>query len=101
MAAKKNKKSKRKHSFILTVCCIALAIIFVLSLISIKKRIDAGKEEVTQLQSQCDEKEEENKELQSVVDSGNKDDYVEKVAREKYGYIKPGDRAYQDIASGE
>ena len=36
-----------------------------------------------------------------MVDSGNEDEYLEKVAREKYGYINQGDRVYQDIASGE
>ena len=101
MAGKKSGKSKRKHSFILTVCFISLAIVFVISLISIKKEIDSRKEEVNQLQSKCDEENEVNKELQSIVDSGDKDEYIEKVAREKYGYIKPGDRVYQDIASGE
>ncbi len=101
MAGKKSKKSKRRHSFLLTVCFISLAIVFVISLISIKKEIDSGKEEVNQLQSKCDEENEANKELQSIVDSGDKDEYIEKVAREKYGYIKPGDRVYKDIASGE
>lgn len=101
MAGKKAKKSKRKHSFILTVCFISLAIIFVISLISIKKEYDSRKEDVSQLQSQCDEENEKNKELQNDIDSGDKDEYIEKVAREKYGYIKPGDRVYQDIASGE
>ena len=101
MAKKKSVKRRRKHSFILTVCIISLAIVFVISLISIKKEIDSGKEEVKQLQSKCDEENEANKELQRVVDSGDKDEYIEKIAREQYGYIKPGDRVYKDIASGE
>lgn len=101
MASKKSKKGKRKHSFLLTVCFISLAIIFIISLISIKKEIDSRKEDVRELQSMYNEKSEENKELQSRVDSGDQDEYIEKEAREKYGYIKPGDRVYEDIADGE
>lgn len=100
MAAKKTGKSKRKHSFILTVCFISLAIIFVISLVSIKKEIDSRKEEVSQIQSKCDEKNAENEELKSEIDSGDEEEYKEKVAREN-GYIKPGDSVYQDVAAGE
>lgn len=101
MAGKKSKKSKRRNSFLLTVCFVSLAIVFVISLISIKKDINSLKEEVKERQAQCDEINAANEELQSIVDSGNQDEYIEKVAREKYGYIKPGDRVYQDIAAGE
>ncbi len=101
VAKKKAKKSKRKHSFILTVCFISLAVVFVISLFSIKKEIDERTAEKEKMQEMCDEENSANEELQSIVDSGNKDEYVEKVAREKYGYIKPGDIVYQDVADGE
>ena len=98
---KKTRKSKRKHSFILTVCFISLAIAFVISLFSIKKEIDARNAEKAKVEAEYSQEISENEELQSQLDSGSKDDYVEKVAREKYGYIKPGDIVYQDIADGE
>ncbi len=95
------KKSKRRFSFIMTVLFISVAVVFVVSLVAINKEIKEHKAEVEQLQSQCEAQEAENDELQSMVDSGNQDEYIEKVAREKYGYINQGDRVYQDIASGE
>ncbi|MCQ2480189.1 MAG: septum formation initiator family protein [Clostridia bacterium] len=101
MAKKKAKKSRRKHSFLLTVCLISLVIVFVISLVSIKKEIDKRTAEKEQMEQMCSEEDAANEELQSIVDSGNKDEYVEKVAREKYGYIKPGDIVYQDVADGE
>ena len=100
MAAQKKKKSKRQHSFLLTVFFISIVVIFVISLVSLKKEIDkrtAEKEEVSAMYSQ---QEAENKELQSIVDSSNKDEQMEKEARKK-GYIKPGDVVYEDIADGE
>lgn len=93
----KGKKISRRHSFLLTVCFISLAIIFVISLISIKKEIDSRNEEKSSLQSQLSEENSANEELQEVADSGDQDKYMEKVAREN-GYIKPGDRVYKDTA---
>ena len=98
---KKTKKSKRKYSFVLTVCFISLVIIFAISLFSIKKEIDERNAEKAKVEAEYSQEISENEELQSQIDSGSKDDYVEKVAREKYGYIKPGDIVYQDIADGE
>ena len=95
------KKKKRRFSFILAVLFISVAVMFVVSLVAVNKEIKNKKAEVEQLKSQCEEQEAENDELQSMVDSGNQDEYIEKVAREKYGYIKQGDRVYQDIASGD
>ena len=95
------KNSKRKFSYIMVVLFLSVAVIFVVSLVAISKEIKEKKAEVAQLESTCEAQEAENNELQSMVDSGNEDEYLEKVAREKYGYINQGDRVYQDIASGE
>lgn len=93
--------AKRKHSFLLTVCFISLVIVFVVSLVSINKEYKSRRAEAEALRTQVSQQQAENDELQDVVDTSDKDDYIEKVAREKYGYIKPGDRVYQDVAAGE
>ena len=43
---------------------------------------------------------EENKELQAVLDNEDKDDYIEKKAREK-GYVKSDEIVFYDISSGK
>ena len=101
MTAAKVKTKKRKHSFMLTVCFIAALIAFSILLISINKQISESRAQLAQVQAQHDKIAAENAQLQNEVDSGNQDDYIERIAREKYGYIKPGDRVYQDIAQGE
>lgn len=101
MTAAKAKIKKRKHSFILTVCFIAALIAFSILLISINKQIGESRAQLAQVQAQHDQIAAENAQLQNEVDSGSQDDYIERIAREKYGYIKPGDRVYQDIAQGE
>lgn len=99
--AKSKVKAKHNSSFILAVIIVAVVIYFAVSLVSSAKEIKAKQAEINQLQIQCEEQLAENQELQNVIDSGDKDEYIAGVAREKYGYIKPGDRVYQDIASGE
>ncbi len=99
--AKSKAKSKRSFSFILVVMVVTVVIYFAVSIVSSAKEIQARQAEVNLLESQCQEQLAENEELQNVINSGDKDEYISKVAREKYGYIKPGDRVYQDIASGE
>lgn len=99
--AKGKVKKQRSFSFILLVVIVAFVVYFAVSLVSSAKEIQSKQAEIDELQSQCDERLAENEELQEVIDSGDKDEYIKQVAREKYGYIMPGDRVYQDIASGE
>lgn len=47
-----------------------------------------------------DAQQEENKELQAVLDNEDKDDYIEKKAREK-GYVKSDEIVFYDISSGK
>ena len=44
--------------------------------------------------------EKQNKELQAVLDNEDKDDYIEKKAREK-GYVKSDEIVFYDISSGK
>lgn len=99
--AKGKVKKQRSFSFILLVIIVAVAIYFAVSLVSSAKEIQSKQTEIVELAAQRDEKLAENEELQEVIDSGDKDEYIQQVARDKYGYIMPGDRVYQDIASGE
>ncbi len=99
--AKSKVKKQRSFSFILLVIAVAVVIYFAVSLVSSAQEIQSKQAEVTQLQSQRDEQLAENEELQAVIDSGDKDEYIRQIARDKYGYIMPGDRVYQDIAAGE
>ncbi len=99
--AKSKVNKKRSFSFFLLVIIIAATVYFAVSLVSSAKEIQAMRAEVSELESERDRQLAENDELQDIIDSGDKDEYIQKVAREKYGYIMPGDRVYQDIASAE
>ena len=53
-------------------------------------------EQITVLQNKIDVFETENAELQRVLDSDDKDAYMEKVALEERGYAYPDERRFYD-----
>lgn len=94
MAVKKMKN--RKHSIILAVLFCALVCYFVATLISLQVQVRAQENSVAELSSQYQKQLDENAELQRLIDEGNESDYIEKIAREQYGYAKPDERVYYD-----
>ncbi len=94
MAAKKIRN--RKHSIILAVSFFALVCYFVATLISLQLQVRAQENNVADLEAQYNQQIEDNKELQKLINEGNESEYIEKIAREQYGYAKPDERVYYD-----
>lgn len=94
MAAIKTKN--RKHSIILAVLFCALVCYFVATLISLQSKVRAQENAVEDLKSQYQQQLDENSELQMIIEDGNESDYIERIAREQYGYAKPEERVYYD-----
>ena len=42
--------------------------------------------------------EQETKDLKKIRDKHNTDEFIEKIAREKLGYVKPGEKIYIDMS---
>ena len=94
MAVKKMKN--RKHSVILAVLFFALVCYFVATLISLQTQVRAQENTRDSLEVQYNQQLEDNNELQHLIDEGNESEYIEKIAREQYGYAKPDERVYYD-----
>lgn len=94
MAVKKMKN--RKHSIILAVLFCALVCYFVATLISLQMQVRAQEDDVESLKAQYQQQLDDNSELQQLIEEGNESEYIEKIAREQYGYAKPDERVYYD-----
>ena len=94
MAVKKIKN--RKHSIILAVLFCALVCYFVATLIRLQMQVHAQETIVEDIKSQHQQQVDENNELKQLIAEGNESDYIEKIAREQYGYAKPDERVYYD-----
>lgn len=97
---KKNTPQKKKFSFILSLGLILVAGYFVISLINVQMDIKQRKKDAADLNAQYEQQVAENDQLQNVVDGGDKDEYIERVAREKLGYVKPNEKVYYNITPG-
>lgn len=96
------RRKTRKHGFIMiTVFCAvaALAIYFAFSFASAKNEIDEKKALLSELQTQKEEQEKQNKELEKTIKENDEAEIAEKYAREN-GYVKTDERVYIDITPG-
>ncbi len=94
MAVKKVKT--KKHSVILAVLFCALVCYFVATFISLQTKVRAQEREVAELRKTYQQQIDDNAELQMIIDSGDEAAYIEKIAREQYGYVMPDERVYYD-----
>ncbi len=89
---------KERRSFIVVFFAVVLCACFAISLFSIIKNINDVKEEIAAVEVVKEEMEAENEAYRDKINAGDKDEYVEEIARDKLGYVMPGERVYQDIS---
>lgn len=68
-------------------------------MVSLAKDIKATKEEISAVNTANEELAAENESLRKSMESGNIDKYVERIARDEMGFVKPGERVYYDVSS--
>lgn len=102
MKAKNNKiKSKKSVNVGFVIAIIAaLAVYCGTCLISNTADIARLKNESQELNTKYQQQLDENKKVKSILESDNKDEYIEQKAREK-GYVKDGEVVYYDISSSK
>ena len=66
-----------------------------------KARAADYKEQLDKVNSEAYSISAESAEIAEILKEENHDEYFEKVAREQYGYCKPGEKVYYDSAYGK
>lgn len=69
------------------------------TLVSLQIQIGAKREEQQLLQSQVEEQSLRNAEIEALLTSEDNDEYVARLARDKLGYVSPGERVFVDVSS--
>ena len=100
MANKKAPKKKQSRSFILTLGLVLLVGYFVITIIGLQLSIKDRQGVLEQMQSAYEQQLEQNDRLQAIVDSEDKSDYMEQIAREKLGFVMPGEKVFYDVTPG-
>lgn len=86
----------RKTSVLLTAAFAVVACILFVYIISLRLDINAKRDVLEQLNVQYQQQLDSNAELELAIADGDKDEYIERIAREQYGYAKPDERVYYD-----
>ncbi len=85
---------KRKYPVILFLLILALVIYFVVNLVSTQAKLNAVEQEKASLSEQISRQEEENKKLKETISNEDKDEYIERIARDEYDYAGENERVY-------
>ncbi|NLC68724.1 MAG: septum formation initiator family protein [Clostridiaceae bacterium] len=89
-----NKRRRLKWGLL---AIIALSVYFLFIIIDQQSIIDAKEEEIKNIQAKINEELNTNKKLLEQKEMLGSDEYIEQVAREELGMVKPGEKIYIDI----
>lgn len=88
---------KRKKSKLGTLVMVGVFVYFVFTVVGQQKLIDAKKDEISKADSKVQEETRISKDLKHQKEIVNTDEYKEKVARDKLGMVKDGERIFMDV----
>lgn len=89
---------KRRKSIILELAIVAAMVYVVVSLVQLQVQISEASRKCDEVSAAYEDQQLENQELQQLLDSGNEEEYIERVAREQLGFVKPDEKVFYDVA---
>lgn len=98
--AKKQKKRKEKSSpamKVLKFLATAFAVLLIFAFIDGRMQVSRMEQELAAATQEVEQQQENNEELKNLMNTGDEAAYIERVARERLGYVRPGERIFIDI----
>lgn len=101
MQSAKHKIGKKKIvRYVFAAAFCLLMIVCVIMLLDNATDIHRLNTQASEYNEQYEQQVRENEEIKDILNSDDKDDYIEQKAREK-GYVKEGETVYYDISSSK
>lgn len=94
-------KRKRKNSVILVLLLLAVAGTFAVRLVQLQIGIREQEQALDHLNAAYVQQQQDNDALRKKLDNADEAQYIERVARDRLGLIKPGEKVYVDASPGE
>ncbi|MCM1543963.1 MAG: septum formation initiator family protein [Ruminococcus sp.] len=86
---------------LLIALVVAVALTFTISVGAVNySKANDYKSQIAEAEAQCEKVKEEIKKDSDLINGKGFDEYCEKIAREKYGYAKPGEYVIYDSSFG-
>lgn len=90
---------ERKFSFIAVISFVLVTCMFLATFISLRAQAKEQEEIIADLEAQYTSQLAENEAVSELIEMCDEPEYIERIAREKYGYAMPNERVYYDSAS--
>lgn len=97
----KPKSRERATSYVVNFLFIAAAVVLLANCISLFSQVRAKQEKYKTLEELYQEELVLKSEYEYLLDEDNQLEYIERIARERYGYVAPGERAFYDSSYGK
>ncbi len=96
-------KKQRRHftDYILLTIVVGSLVGLAFGVSSDIRHIADTKAQTASVNSEILNLENENESIREIIDSGDYREYIEKIAREQYGYCSPGEDVFYDNLFGE
>lgn len=95
------KTSKTRTSKIMSLVIIVMALITVVDALVWVGKVNDKKKKYDELDKQYKQELAKKAEYEYLLSEDNQLEYIERIAREKYGYVAPGERAFYDSSIGK
>lgn len=95
------KKRKRKNSVILILLLLAVAGTFAVRLVQLQIGIREQEQALDHLEAAYVQQQQDNDVLRKKLDNADEAQYIERIARDSLGLIKPGEKVYVDASPGD
>ena len=92
-------RKKRGSGFLTKLLIVAFAVYSVTSIISQQIKINDQRTQNQNMKAEVEHQKLKNDELRTTIEAAGTDEFYEEIARDKLGYIKPGERIFVDISS--
>ncbi|HIV88074.1 MAG TPA: septum formation initiator family protein [Candidatus Pygmaiobacter gallistercoris] len=97
---RRREKRVKFSAFLMRIGAAALIVYLAVTLIVSQVDIMVKRQQLDSLTADLSRQVEENTELQRLYSAGESEEYIERIARDRLGYVAPDERIYIDM-SGE
>ena len=97
MARKKRRAKRLSFASVLKISMVCLMVLFVISIVSTQVQLASAKNELDDLNAEIQSVQEDSEEKRQMLESDDAE-FMERIARDEYGYVMPGEQVFSDVS---
>lgn len=92
------RKKRKRSSLLLRIITVAAVVAFSIQIVENYSQIGVKTRELEILKNKYSEQQEVRRDIQRTLDMSDSRDYIEKVARDRLGFVYPDEKIFIDIS---